>query len=540
MSTTHDPSSASTPTVTVEDIVVDWDGPDDRENPKNWSRSKKWAATVVVSAFTLISPVSSSMIAPASEQVAKDFGITNTVVIALVTSIFVLAYAIGPLFLGPLSEIYGRNKVIQGANLFYLLWNLVCGFAKSTPQLLVFRFLAGLGGSAPLAIGGGVLGDIWSPEERGQALAIYTLAPLLGPVVGPVCGAFIAQRSTWRWVFWATSAFTVAVQVLGVFYLRESYAPYILEQRAQRIRRSLEQNADAEKGPVPHVRSRYADEGRTWKTVIRIALTRPFVIFYYEPIIQLLGVYMAFVYGVFYLFLTSMPLMFQGVYGQSVEISGLHYFALGIGVTGASQVNARAMDWVYRRLKARNGGVGEPEFRLPSMYPGTLCLPIGLLITGWGAQSHTHWIVPDIGIALVGAGIILNFQSIQIYIVDAFALYAASALAAVSCLRSLCGFGFPLFAQSMYTNLGYGKGDTILAVAAVVIGCPAPIVFWRYGKRIRMRSKFAKEFAKRVERSEEKAKEKEREREVAEERERERERETRTINANDEKKTQDN
>ncbi|KAJ7490621.1 MFS polyamine transporter [Mycena latifolia] len=470
------------------EVIVDWEGPDDPLNPKNWSRKKKWAATLVVSSFTLISPVSSSMIAPASAQVASQFGITNDVVIALVTSIFVLAYAVGPLFLGPMSEIFGRNRVIQGANLWYLVWNLGCGFAQNTGQLLGFRFMAGLGGSAPLAIGGGVLGDIWDAEERGQAIAIYSLAPLLGPVVGPLCGAFISQKSTWRWVFWSTTIFDVAIQILGIFYLRESYAPYILEQKANRIRKSM----DAEKGPVPHVRSKFANESRTWQHIVKTALTRPFILFYHEPIVQLLGIYMAFIYGIFYLFLTSMPLMFQGTYGESVGISGLNYLALGIGVTGASQINARLMDTIYKYLKEKNGGPGEPEYRLPSMVPGTILLPAGLLMTGWGVQAHVHWIVPDIGITMIGAGLILNFQAIQIYVVDAFTLYAASALAAVSCLRSLCGFGFPLFAEQMYQKLGYGKGDTILAVVAIVIGCPSPWLFWKYGKRIRMRSKYAK------------------------------------------------
>ncbi|KAJ7863866.1 MFS polyamine transporter [Mycena leptocephala] len=459
----------------VSDIIVDWEGPDDPLNPKKL----KWAATLVVSAFTLISPVSSSMIAPASAQVAERFGITNDVTIALVTSVF---------FLGPLSEIFGRNRIIQGANLWYLVWNLGCGFAQNTGELLTFRFLAGLGGSAPLAIGGGVLGDIWDAEERGKAIAIFSLAPLLGPVVGPLCGAFIAEKSTWRWVFWSTTIVDVAVQILGIFYLRESYAPFLLEQKANRIRKSQ----DAEKGPVREVRSRFASEDRTWKRIIQIALTRPFIMFYYEPIIQVLGVYMAFIYGLFYLFITSMPLMFQGTYHESVGISGINYIALGIGVTGASQLNARFMDYMFRRLREKNGGAAEPEYRVPSMLPGTIALPVGLLIAGWSVQASVHWIVPDIGIALVGAGIILNFQSIQIYVVDAFSLYAASALAAVAFLRSLCGFAFPLFGQQMYTTLGYGKGDTILAVVAVVIGCPAPPLLWKYGKQIRMRSKFAK------------------------------------------------
>ena len=80
------------------------------------------------------------------------------------------------------------------------------------------------------------------------------------------------------------------------------------------------------------------------------------------------------------------------------------------------------------------------------MFPGTLVLPAGLFVTGWTARSSIHWIVPDIGIAMVGAGVILNFQAIQTYVIDAFTLHAASALAAVAFLRSLCGFGFPLFA----------------------------------------------------------------------------------------------
>ena len=107
------------------------------------------------------------------------------------------------------------------------------------------------------------------------------------------------------------------------------------------------------------------------------------------------------------------------------------------------------------------------------MFPGTFLLPAGLLITGWTARASVPWIVPDIGIVLVGAGMILNFQSIQTYVIDTFTLHAASALAAVAFLRSLCGFGFPLFAPSMYAALGYGKGDTILACIAIIVGCPA-------------------------------------------------------------------
>ncbi|KAF8498757.1 MFS polyamine transporter [Russula emetica] len=480
----------SSPSSTSGDhiLTVDWDGPNDPENPRNWSFSRKWRAILIVSAFTFISPVSSSMIAPASGQVAERFDIHSTVILAMTTSVFVLGYAFGPLFIGPFSEIFGRSHVLQVANLWYLVWNTACGFARNKNMLITFRFLAGLGGSAPLSIGGGVIGDLFDAEHRGQAISIYSLAPLLGPTVGPIAGAWIAEKSTWRWVFWSTSIVDAAIQGLGLLFLKETYAPVLLERKVAKIRKSM----DEEKAREVEIRSPMDATDRHWKAIFRKALVRPFKLFIFEPIVQLLGVYMAFVYGLLYIFLTTIPTTFQDVYHDRVGVAGFHYLALGAGLVIASQTNARLMDRIYKVLKARYGGVGRPEFRLPNIVPGTIFLPIGLLITGWTTQNHVFWLVPDIGIAFVGAGSIVAVQSIQAYLIDAFTLHAASALAAATFLRSLAGFGFPLFAPTMYNALGYGKGDTILAVAAIVLGCPAPWLLWFYGERIRNASRYAR------------------------------------------------
>jgi MFS family permease len=88
--------------------------------------------------------------------------------------------------LGPLSGTYGRVLVLQSSNVLYLLFNLDCGLARTESQIITFRFLAGLGGSAPLAIGGGVVSDLFTAEQRGRAIAIYSLMPLFGPARGPI------------------------------------------------------------------------------------------------------------------------------------------------------------------------------------------------------------------------------------------------------------------------------------------------------------------------------------------------------------------
>ncbi|KAG1731364.1 major facilitator superfamily domain-containing protein [Suillus paluster] len=446
---------------------------------------------ILKTSFSFMGPVSSSMIAPATGQVASTFGIDNDVINALTTSIFVLAFAFGPLFVGPMSELYGRSRVLQVANLWYLAWNFGCGFAQTESQLLVFRFLAGMGGGAPTSVrSAAVFLVIAGDQKREEKPSRFT--PWLrcwGLPVGPITGAWIAERSSWRWVFWSTSIADAVIQILGVFCLRETYAPILLERKAERIRRSM----DAEKVPYGEIRTVF-DRPRSLETGIPSWPKHSFALshsFSANQSSRYSAVYMAYLYGSLYIILTTIPSIFQGVYQQSVGIAGLHYIALGIGLVGASCSNASILDKVYLYLKSKKGGVGKPEFRLPPMFPGTLLFMIGCLILGWAAQAQAHWIVPDIGIVLAGAGITLNIQSVHTYIVDCFTLHAASALAAACCLRALAGFGFPLFAPAMYSALGFGKGDTILAVAAFVLGCPAPWILWRYGERIRNSSRYA-------------------------------------------------
>ncbi|OJK02114.1 hypothetical protein ASPACDRAFT_24706 [Aspergillus aculeatus ATCC 16872] len=464
--------------------LVTWNGPDDPDNPKNWPMKKKWAAVVTVSCFTFISPVSSSMVAPALTAIGSDFHITDEVTLSMTLSVFVLAYAVGPLFLGPLSEIYGRVIVLQLANLFYLVFNICCGFSKNKAQMIVFRFLAGLGGSAPLAIGGGVLSDCFKPEERGKSVAIYSLAPLLGPAVGPIAGGFIAENTTWRWVFYATSIADAMIQFAGLFFLRETYAPVILRKRAQRLRKETSDEA---------YQTEHERANRTLGEVMRSALMRPFRLLGTQPIVQLLALYLAYIYGTMYLVLATFPTLWTSpeYYHESTGIGGLNYISLGLGFWLGSQLCAPLNDRIYRRLKARSGGVGRPEFRVPLLYLGAVLVPAGLFFYGWTAETHRHWIAPNIGAMLYGLGNIITFQCVQTYIVDSYTRFAASALAAVACMRSLAGFGFPLFASYMYQALGYGWGNSLLAFVSIGLGIPAPLLLWRFGERLRKMSPYA-------------------------------------------------
>lgn len=95
---------------------------------------------------------------------------------------------------------YGRRIILSLATSAFVLFHIGCAFSPNFSSIIVFRLLAGLGGSGCLTIGGGVVSDLFEPENRGLAMAIFSAGPLFGPVLGPICGGFIAQNIGWRWV----------------------------------------------------------------------------------------------------------------------------------------------------------------------------------------------------------------------------------------------------------------------------------------------------------------------------------------------------
>lgn len=317
-------------------MKVTWEGPSDPEFPKNWSSKKRWRMTLIVSCFAFLSPLTSTMISTSTSAVASSLATKDLFRIELTSSIFLLGIGLGPLLLGPISEIHGRVPVLILGNVFFMIWNLVCGFSQTVGQLTAFRLLSGFGASAPLAVGGGLLSDLWQPEERGRALAIYTCGPLLGPALGPLIGGYITQNTSWRWIFWIVSITTFGFEILAVCFLKETYPPIILAQRAKFLRKETG-NAS--------LHTEYDDPNRTFFKLLKTNLIRPVRMISTQIIIQILSVYMALLYGIMYLVLFTFPLLWTNTYHESVSTGSLNYISTGIGFTlgaqGQSLLHAR-------------------------------------------------------------------------------------------------------------------------------------------------------------------------------------------------------
>jgi MFS family permease len=316
-----------------------------------------------------------------------------------------------------------------------------------------------------------------------MAIALYSLAPALGPSMGPLIGAWITERTTWRWSFWAVTIFGVLVQVLIYFTLDETYAPEILERKAKRLRQATGNEL---------LHTQYNADDRRLKTVMRTSTSRVLIMLATQPIVQFLALYMALNYGIVYLMLAVFPNVWSTIYHESVGIGGLNYISLMIGMTLGAQTGGRLVDWGYRRLSDRAPDKkGRPEFRVPPLYLSTFLIAGGLFMYGWSAQYHVQWIVPNIGAAIFGAGAIMAVTSLQTYTIDCYERYAASAVGATAVARAVAAFAFPLFAPYMFDALGQGWGNSVLAFSILGIGYSGSLVLWFYGERLRRSSQYA-------------------------------------------------
>ncbi|EXJ66736.1 uncharacterized protein A1O5_09931 [Cladophialophora psammophila CBS 110553] len=462
---------------TNPEFLVGWDEPEDKDpaNPLNWKPLRKWGIIAVLSSITFLTPLASSMFAPGVPQVMSDFDNDSSILATFVVSIFVLGFAIGPLLLAPLSEMIGRTVVYHVCNVGFIGFSVACALATNMDMLVAFRFFAGFVGVAAITCGSGTIADMIPQKERGRAMAAWSMGPLLGPILGPVAGGFLVQAKGWRWSFWVIAICAAAVTVAAFLVLRESYAPVLLARKARELRK---------KKGNPLYRSKL-DNGEPQKQLWARSLVRPAKMLLLSPIVSLMSVYVAVMYGVLYILFTTFTFVYQDQYGFSASSAGLSFLGAGIGTLLGLFFVGAVSDRVVKKAIATRGSA-MPEDRLPwiVIVPAGLCLPVGLFIYGWGVDRRVHWIVPMIGNAVTGFGMMGELMCIQTYLVDAFTIHAASAIAANAVLRSLLGALLPLCGLKVYHALGFGWGNSLLGFVAFAL-TQVPVFFKLYGQRIR-------------------------------------------------------
>ncbi|RLV96551.1 putative drug/proton antiporter YHK8 [Spathaspora sp. JA1] len=477
-------------------FLVKFDGTDDKEDASRLSRLHKWSIVGIISFGSLCVTCISSSWSLASPQIMKHFGISHEVS-TLGISLYIWGLGTGGIFLSPISEFHGRRLVYIFGISVTVLFELVTCFSDNIGAMLFGRFMSGFAGSSFMSVASGSFADLFKAEKKidsdGQekkkdankelalAMVLYSVSPFVGPGLGPLIAGFVNSSMNFIWTFIIMLIWSVVLLILVICFVPETYEPINLKRKAKRLRKQT--GDDRYYAPIEKTKA------TLYQSVV-ISSKRPILLIFRDNMTMVLCFYTGFTLAVVYMFFVAFPFIFQTVYNFTLSEQGMSFLGLVVGMILTCLISPYYIDKLYLRLLERNNGVSKPEFRFIPLMIGVFIVPIGLFIIAWTSYPKCHWIAPIIGSAIYGSGTILVFNGIFAYTVEAYRLYAASAMATNSFIRSIMSGVFPLFGLQMYKSLGIHWATTLLALFAVVL-IPIPFLFFKYGEYLRSKSPYA-------------------------------------------------
>lgn len=469
--TTHGTTYTSDPSFEVD---FEAGSPDD---PRNWPAWYKGSVVFGIAFSTLVVVVYSTSYTATLEPMKRDLRVTSTTIPTLGVTTYLLGLAIGSLILAPISETYGRRPVYVIAMLIFSILVIPCALAENMTTIIVVRLLGAIAGSATIANAPGTIGDIVSDEYRALVFSIWSIGPMNGPVFGPIIGGYVTQYVNWRWATWLIFIWGAAAFIM-MACIKETYAPALLQQKAKKMRKEHDDS---------RYWSRY-DVRVGFLELMKVNLSRPFVMAVKEPICIFWNTYIGIIYGILYLCFVAYPIVYTEERGWSISHSSLAFVGIGVGnmVTICSATPIKKMIDAHKP-DPKTGEI-PPESMMSVVCIAAVLIPIGELWFAWTCLPAS--IHPAISIAAgipFGAGNGAVFIYASNYLVHSYGIYAASAMAGNAVVRSVLAGALPLAGHALYDTLGANWAGTMLGLLEVAI-IPIPFIFYRYGGKIREKS----------------------------------------------------
>ncbi|OJD36188.1 mfs multidrug transporter [Diplodia corticola] len=361
--------------------IVDWDGPDDAENPFNWSKRRKWLLTITTCFISILTGLSAGAYGGGNEQMETRFNISQD--------------TFPTLFWATTSWNVGRMPGYFGSYIMFLIWMVPSAVAKNFATLIITRFFDGGFSSVSINIPAHVH---LRPHVRRRHRA-----------GGPFIGSAIAANMYWRWICYIQPIFDAGCLPLFWFILNETRADVILARRARRLRKS---------GNRPNAYAKAELEKTDVLTSLKISFTRPVKMLATEWVVFLFTLWISFAWGILFLFQSSIVQTLQTNYGFGVMSTGLIQLALSAGALLGTILNPlqdalylRSASAPRNRNRHRPGRPGRPGRRpIPSRASTRPCPAPSLLFAaslfwyGWSLSSPTvvHFLVPAAAVGLLG------------------------------------------------------------------------------------------------------------------------------------------
>ncbi|KAI6374364.1 hypothetical protein MCOR25_003153 [Pyricularia grisea] len=332
----------------------------------------------------------------------------------------------------PLANKYGRRPVYILSYSIYLACAVWLVFEESYNGFLAGRILMGVGSGAAETIAPISIADIFFLHERGAIMALYTAFLSAGVAFGMIISGLITIDHDWRTIY-SVAAVLISMTLLGAVLIfpetaRDAYvgdahsarpeARYPLQNIGQQPAVSDIEPEHHGGQPVSALQKRGYIQSlkvfsgvHTRESIWRIAV-RPFGLILLPPVL-----WAALVESVTIGFLvavtSNVDVAFEGTYNFESYQVGLCFISGVIGALIGIFAGGHLSDWVADVLTRRNGGVREPEMRLPAMIPPLITTPLALVLFGVGIEHKLHWICPTIGLGL-------RTNVCLVYVIDAY------------------------------------------------------------------------------------------------------------------------
>ncbi|KAF5619840.1 drug proton antiporter YHK8 [Fusarium tjaetaba] len=511
-------------------------------SPFTLPRARKNIFLALSCIATMLTAYTAGTYSPPSRAMARDIGASHIATLAGITT-FCAGFAIAPMALAPISEIWGRRPVFILAGFVFVISQAICSVMPNLAGMLIARFFVGVGGSVFSSVVGGVIADLWEKEERNTPMALFSGFVLFGTGLGPlVSAAFVNDLEddtmAWKWSFWHQVILDGLLLVAILILFKETRGSVLLSRKAKKLNQWYQQLEDAGvyglwvvdprddtcssssssvktmpghetmleyNRPTQLRRIRWlveADEQRPpLRQMMATSIMRPFHLLFTEPVVFFFSLWAAFSWAVLYLSFSIVPYLYSDNFNMSMRIYiAMMASAIIATVVGILQENLMKHPlWSghvsekevshFWRFMRKHFPADSPEARLYFSCLTALLLPAGLFVAFLSPISTSHY-TQAIGIGFANWGIYSVYLATFNYLADTYHMYASSALAAQSFCRNVLGGIFPVLTGIMFDNLGLRNAGCVLgSIAAALTLIPWVLVF--FGGKIRARSKFA-------------------------------------------------
>ncbi|KAL2196516.1 major facilitator superfamily domain-containing protein [Corynascus similis CBS 632.67] len=460
-------------------------------NDEGSLNSTKWTITAIVALAAAAAPMGSGIFLPALPGMSVDLGASETVT-NLTISFYMLAMSIFPLWWSSFSETLGRRTIYIISFSLFLVFSICSAVSVNIAMLLVMRILSGGASASVQAVGAGTIADIWQPANRGRAMGIFYLGPLVGPLCSPIIGGSLTEGFGWRATMWFLSIYGGVMLLMLLFCLPETLArpPVVAADAAA----ANAVSPDLQRVPTTtqsiKLRTRH-----TAALLKRLLLDPLSVILHLRQPPVFLTVYSASIafFSLFVLNISIQSTFSRPPYSFAPIPLGACYLAPSLGYILASTLGGRWIDYIMAR-EARRAQRYDADGRLiylpedrarENMWLAAVLYPGAMLWYGWTSEKGIHFMVPCVANFFFGFGSMLVFGVTTTMLTEFMPRRSSSGVAVNNFVRNIFSCVGSVIAQPLIDAMGNGWLCTMVALFALLTGSAAVWALRRFGAKWR-------------------------------------------------------